>query len=441
MRRSLLLSRPLALLSIPLLALHHHSPLNSSPFPSCDTSIPSSINPRPVAFPDVISSSSFVIQKILNSKPVIDQLYAEHLTKHHIPSIIYGIVYDGELIYTSSFGSTVPQTVNSTNNSLNSSSMSLNEGKASSSTISPTPNSYYRIASMSKSFTAMAILQLRDRGLLKLHEPASIYFPELAKLSSLPDSSTLTIWHLLTMQSGYPQDDPWADRLLHQSREDFNALILSKFCSSNPIGIQFEYSNLNYAILGEIITRVSGIPYQQYIIDNICKPLQMHDTVFNYEDSSISSNKIVYGYRWEEDQWKPEPYLGDGVFGAMGGVITTMNDFAKYAAYHQSGWPLEYVEQKVEDAANNKPLSVRSLREMHQQYTFAEIWNSPPPSQSTQHSPTSPSTPASSYTTCGGYGLGLVVWHDTRGVKTVRHAGGLPGMRTSLPLPIFRLWE
>jgi CubicO group peptidase (beta-lactamase class C family) len=349
------------------------------------------------------------------AKEGIDKIYSDSLKKNHLPSVIYGLMKDGKLIYSNSSGQIDPLDSNSS---------------------SPNLHSKYRIASMSKSFTAMAILQLRDHGYLSLSDPVHKYLPELSH-------TNFTIWNLLIMESGLPQDDPWADRLLNQSREDFSLLIQQKFFYSNPIGITFEYSNLNYAILGEIISRVSGMKYQKYIEEKILKPLDMRETVFDYTEGEREGEEkgknLVKGFRWEENQWKSEPYLGDGVFGAMGGIITTMNDYVKYAAYHQSVWPIEGREDpdlgmgvKTESSQRHQPLRPSSLREMHQLYSHAGIMITPPPSPPSSTSGAPPSSPP--VATCAGYGLGLMIWHDTRNVKTVRHAGGLPGLSSSFPL-------
>lgn len=79
----------------------------------------------------------------------------------------------------------------------------------------------FRIASMTKSFVGLAILVLRDRGLLRLSDPVSKYLPNLRVRPLSADSPTLTILHLLSMAGGLPQDDPWADREMDMTAEQF----------------------------------------------------------------------------------------------------------------------------------------------------------------------------------------------------------------------------
>ena len=109
----------------------------------------------------------------------------------------------------------------------------------------------FRIASMTKSFTAAAVLLLRDEGALRLGDPAQAYVPELAGLGSL--ASAVTIRRLLTMTAGFPTDDPWGDRLQGQPLAEFAEFLAGGVSFAWVPGTRFEYSNLGYAILGRVI--------------------------------------------------------------------------------------------------------------------------------------------------------------------------------------------
>jgi CubicO group peptidase (beta-lactamase class C family) len=139
-----------------------------------------------------------------------------------------------------------------------------------------TPNTVFRIASMTKSFTAMAILKLRDEGKLSLDDPAARYVPELATLPyPTNDSPAITIRHLLTHSEGFPEDNPWGDRQLAQTDETMRAWIKAGIPFSTAPGTAFEYSNYGFAILGQIVAKASGKPYAVYVRDNILRPLGM----------------------------------------------------------------------------------------------------------------------------------------------------------------------
>ena len=130
---------------------------------------------------------------------------------------------------------------------------------------------------MSKSFTAMAILQLRDAGRLSLDDRADRYIPELKNAKLLTtDAPAITLRHLLTHAAGFPEDNPWGDRQLDITHDEFVQFLQSPISFSNAPGLTYEYSNLGFALLGYIIEKVSGKTYQQYINENILKPLGMN---------------------------------------------------------------------------------------------------------------------------------------------------------------------
>lgn len=196
---------------------------------------------------------------------------------------------------------------------------------------------------MTKSFTAMAIMKLRDEGKLSLSDPVSKYIPEMSTLEYLTqDSPTIDIENLLTMTAGFPEDNPWGDRQLHEPDQMLIDLIGEGVSFSNSFSYEFEYSNTGYALLGNIVSRVSGIPFQTYININILQPLRMEQTYWEYD--SVPKEQLVIGYRWEDEKWKLEPMLHDGAYGAMGGLITSIEDFSKYVSFQLSACLPEVVE-------------------------------------------------------------------------------------------------
>lgn len=316
--------------------------------------------------------------------PEIDRLYREHADAHHIPGLVYGVMLDGELIHSGALGTA-----------------RLDTGMA------VTRSTRFRIASMSKSFTAMAILKLRDAGRLQLDDPVRKHVRAFRKVEPITtDSPVITIRHLLRMDAGFPQDDPWGDRRLDDSVARFESLLEGGLRFSNPPGTTWEYSNLGYAILGHVVTRVSGRPYQEYITREILRPLGMTNTVWEY--SRINPADFALGYRWEHNAWAPEPVLHDGTFGAMGGLITTLDDFSRYLALHLDAWP-------PRDARETGPVRRSSIREMH----LPSAWIG-----ASLDTNTSSPLPVARAT---GYGYGLSWSVDSRDVIRVRHAGGLPG--------------
>lgn len=201
-----------------------------------------------------------------------------------------------------------------------------------------TPESVFRIASMTKSFTAMAIVKLRDEGKLSLEDPVSRYVPELARLAyPTRDSPVLTTRHLLTHSEGFPEDHPRGDRQLAQTDETLRAWMRAGIPFFNAPGVAYEYSNYGFAILGQIVARASGQPYRTFVQNNILVPLGMRSSTFRA--SNVLQDRIARGYLWEANSWRTEPLLPHGSFGAMGGLWTSTRDLARYVAFLMTAHP------------------------------------------------------------------------------------------------------
>jgi CubicO group peptidase (beta-lactamase class C family) len=323
-------------------------------------------------------------QKLLAAVPEIERVFKSWVERFHPPGVVFGVIIDGELVLLKTAG--IRETANN----------------------SPvTPETVFRIASMTKSFTAMAILKLRDEGKLSLEDPVSRYVPELANLRyPTTDSPVLTIRHLLTHSEGFPEDNPWGDRQLAQSDKTMREWMRTGIPFSTSPGTTFEYSNYGFAILGQIVARASRRPYEEYVRDNILRPLGMNSTTF--EMSAVPREHIALGYRREDNAWKPEPILAHGSFGAMGGLWTTAPDLARYVTFLMSAFP-------PRDEPERGPIKRSSAREMQQ------VWRASPGSAFR------PTVDAALQLSSGGYAYGLGVSHDCRFAHVVGHGGGLPG--------------
>lgn len=326
-------------------------------------------------------------EKIKKTFSVVDSIYKKHAFQNNFPGISFGLVVDGKLMYKNSYGYT-------------------NVDKK----IQATSTSLFRIASMSKSFTSMAILKLRDQGKLNLDDPAYLYISELKNISYLTtDAPSITIRHLLTHSAGFPEDNPWGDRQLSDSDTEFIEFLSNPISFSNTPGIAYEYSNLGFALLGKIITKVSGISYQEYIKQNILLPLNMNETTYDFTE--ISEKQVAHGYRWQNNKWIEEKLLGDapdGSWGAMGSMISSIDEFANYMSVHLMAWP---PSNNSEDGI----LKRSSVREMHHPWN----WNG----MNTNYK--YPDGSPCAITTAYAYGLG---WMKDCNQKTyISHSGGLPG--------------
>ena len=321
--------------------------------------------------------------KLSAAFPEIDRMVGEFMTRSRVPGAAWGIVVDGELAHIGVSGYRELPT------------------KA-----PVTRDSVFRIASMTKSFTAMAIMKLRDEGKISLDAPVTRYVPELKSLRyPTSDSPRITVRDLLSHAEGFPEDNPWGDQQLAASEEEFTRMLQQGIPFSNAPGIAYEYSNYGFAILGRVVTNASGLPYRQYISEMILKPLGMTSTTL--EPASVPRDRIAHGYRWEDEQWKEEPPLPDGAFGAMGGMLTSVADLSKYVGVFLSAWP-------PRDEAEAGPVRRASLREMQQ------IWRSRPATAGR-------SDAGATTLNSGGYGYGLRVSQSCAFNHIVAHSGGLPG--------------
>ncbi len=323
------------------------------------------------------------VERIKKAMPVIEKMYKDFAIANHFPGYAYGIVVDGQLVYKGAEGYA-----------------NLEEK------IPATTSSMFRIASMSKSFTSLAILHLRDAGKLKLDDPVYLYIPALKGQGLTKDSPPITIRHLMSHSAGFPEDNPWGDRQLADSEKDLNDLIKGKLSFSNVAGVEYEYSNLGFAMLGYIIHKVSGITYDAYIKKNILVPLGMNTTT--YEFTTIPKDKFAFGYRYINDKWRKEIPLQDGIYGAMGGMITSIDMFGKYVAMHEAAWP-------ERNDAETLPVKRASIREMHQPARFISL------------NPNYSFPSGKKLATAGAYTYGLRWMIDAEHKKNIGHSGGLPG--------------
>ncbi len=321
--------------------------------------------------------------KLAKAFPEIDKAVTAFMARAHVPGAAWGIVIDGELAHLGV------------------------SGFRDLATKAPvTRDSVFRIASMSKSFAAMSILALRDEGKLSLDDLAERHVPELKNLRyPTTDSPRIRVRDLLSHAAGFPEDNPWGDQQLSATEDAFTRMMQQGIPFSNPPGVAYEYANYGFAIIGRIVSNVSGKPYRQFLSETILQPLGMTSTTL--EPAAVARDRMALGYRWEDETWKLEPALADGAFGVMGGMLTSVSDLSKYVGALLAAWP-------PRDGAEGGPIRRSSLREMQQ------IWRSRPS--------TATRTPVGAINlNSGGYGFGLGISQSCAFDHIVAHSGGLPG--------------
>lgn len=318
----------------------------------------------------------------------IDPEFESWMRDQNVPGLVYGVVVDGKLAYVRALGVRDVQT------------------KA-----PVTADTVFRIASMSKNFTALAALKLRDEGKLAFDAPAERYVPELAgwKYPTI-DSPKLTVRDLLSHSAGFVTDDPWGDRQLDMAETDFSRFVAAGVPFSRATGTAFEYSNFGYALAGRVVSNVAGTNYADYIEASFLKPLGMTSTTYDQTRTAVGRRAI--GYRWEDGRWREEPSLGPGAFGAMGGLMTTANDYARYVAWELAAWP-------PRDGADDPVLKRASIREVARPQTYATVQRRSDPAGCDRAS---------------AYGLGTIAYSDCVLGQHFGHSGGLPGYGSNVLL-------
>jgi D-alanyl-D-alanine-carboxypeptidase/D-alanyl-D-alanine-endopeptidase len=316
----------------------------------------------------------------------IDAASAAFAEEHKLPGLVAGIVQEGRLVHVTALG--------------------LADREAGRPVGRDTA---FRIASMTKNMTALAVLSLRDAGKLVLDAPLPEYVPQFAAVKpATADSKPVTVRDLLCHVAGFVTDDPWGDRMLGMTPAELDAVIAAGSVKGTLFarapGLAFEYSNLGYALLGRVLTNVSGEPYQDYMRRLFLEPLGMAHTGFDAPQAA--RDDYAFGYRLDGEAWSRERIEPDGELGAMGGLVTTAPDYARWVAFVLSAWP-------ARDDPDTGPVRRASVREM-------ALYHAPPYLLDKGGPDKGEPLPSA-------YGYGLVQSADARLGRRLHHPGGLPG--------------
>lgn len=344
-----------------------------------------------LALTPALARGQVVPDKIAASLPAIDRIFAAFQQESHSPGLVHGIVADGRLVHLKVAG---VQDIEARR--------------------PVAPDTLFRIASMSKAFTALAILKLRDEGKVSLDALAESYVPEMRGWQyPTQDSPRIRVRDLLNHTAGFVTDDPWGDRQQVMKESEFTRTLKEGVPFTRAPGTAFEYSNFGYAVLGRIISNVSGIPYDQYIQRGIQRPLGMVSTGYEVREWPVERRAV--GYRWENGALSEEPTMQHGVFGAMGGVQTSANDYAKWVSYLLSAWP-------PRGGKESGPVSRATVRELAQGSNFASA--RPLPGRGS----------ADGCPMAVAYGMGFLAGQQCELGRLMFHGGGYPGYGSYLLL-------
>lgn len=276
----------------------------------------------------------------------IEHLAQTTLAEQSLPGLAVGLVRDDELAWFAGFGRA-----------------DLDRDAA------PTVNSLARVASVTKTFTATAILQLRDAGHLSLDDPLVEHIPEFAS-AQVADGTLegVTLRRLLTHRSGLVTESPvdgWSALRFPTRDEILAALPQTEIVI--PADSAWKYSNLGYGLLGEVIGRISGVPYEQYVQENLLDPLGMTGATFDLDDESRSM--LMTGHNPARYQARPEPaaYAHLQGISAAGQLQASVADLARWVSFQFRG--------DGGARAGAQVLDGRSLNEMHRPQYIEDDWS------------------------------------------------------------------
>ena len=201
----------------------------------------------------------------------------------------------------------------------------------------------YNWASITKTMTAIAILQLRDRGKLSLDDPAVRYVPELRQVhDEFGSIDQITIRHLLTHSAGFRNPTwPWdCDDSRNCDWQPFEPTRWAQVAAMLPYthvafasGSRWSYSNLGYVFLGQIIERLSGDDFEVYIDKNILKPLGMTSSYFDVAPYFLEGH-VSASYLRASTKLTPQPYNFDtGITTSNSGLKAPITDMARYLRF------------------------------------------------------------------------------------------------------------
>jgi len=296
-----------------------------------------------------------------------------------VPGITVGVVKDQELIWSKGYGS-----VDVKKN------------------LPASPSTIFSICSISKLFTSVAIMQLYEKGKLRLDDSVSMHLPKYNLKQQYKLTGPVTIRGLLTHSSGLPRESDYPYWTGPEYPFPTQQQISDRLGSQQtlyPPATYFQYSNLGMTLLGEIVEKISGKPYDVYVEENILKPLRLAET-HPYLPAAQWGSKMAIGYgAIKRDRTRDQIGLFDAKgIKAAAGFSSNVEDLARFAS-----WQLRLL-----NTGKTEILKASTLKEMHRVQWMDPDWK-------------------------GSWGLGFSV-SQVDGKTLVGHGGSCPGYRTTLSI-------
>ena len=305
---------------------------------------------------------------VLGAERLFSAWIEEQIAYRGLPGVAVGLVSNQDLIWSKGFG------------------FADLKGK-----VPMTATTKFRMASNSKLFTAIAIMQLREEGKLGLDDPVVKYVPWFKAKPAGDDDGPVTIEQLLSHSSGLQREagDHWVSYKF-PSTDELQRLYADRQAAFAP-SVRWKYSNLAYAVAGQVVEKVSGERWSVYVERNIFKPLGMDASSV---DRDISGLAVPYGRRMPDGTREVLPFVDSRGMAAATGLTSNVEDMAKFISAQFRRGP----------RGGAQIVSSGSWREMLRVRSVDENWTS-------------------------GTGLGF----DVKRVKDrtyIGHGGGYPGNTT-----------
>ena len=291
----------------------------------------------------------------------------EQMDYRGLPGVAVGVVHDQRLVWAKGFG------------------LADLDKKT-----PVTEKTLFRMASNTKMFTAIAVLQLRDEGKLRLDDPVSKHLPWFRVKPSSEDDGPITVEHLITHGSGLPREaaSPYWTSFKFPTTAEIRATVPAQAAAYGP-DTRWKYSNLAVSLAGMVVEAVSHIPYEEYLRTRILQPLGMAATSL---DKDVPGVAVGYGRRMPDRSRQPMAFMDTKGLGPAAGLTSNVEDMARF------------VSAQFRRGKASGILAFSTLREMHRVRMLENDWAS-------------------------GTGLGFQV-NRAGGKVTVGHGGSLAGYKT-----------
>ncbi|MDN3644496.1 serine hydrolase [Lutimonas halocynthiae] len=268
---------------------------------------------------------------------------------------------------------------------------------------SASENTICSICSISKLFTSVAIMKLYDEGKIRLDDKVSDHLPAYALEQKYPESGPITIRSLLTHSSGIPREAGYpywtGPDFPFPTKEEIDSKLKDQE-TLYPASTYFQYSNLGLTLLGEIVEEISGMPYDDYVEQNILTPLGLSNTRTELPEN-LYGEELAIGYtarNRDGSRNKVKLFQANGITPAAG-FSSTVGDLGKFAS-----WQFRLRDSTLVEIL--KPATLKNMQNVH--------WTNPDWSTT--------------------WGLGFSVYKGSDGNTWVGHGGSCPGYRSTLQI-------